>query len=143
MTDRISELIDYLKTKVESAPNQMGFKEVYYGDQTVIVATPTLCIGSATKDSELMPSRLEHMMYVYLIIYHGKVQDVQKNQKEADVFAEDLIDFLHLDPQMGDNVVHAWVSKSESGFAIRSGTLQSMHRLTLSAKTRTVNPFGG
>ena len=142
MSDRPSEIIQALIDKVEGESGQMGFQAVYYGDQAVIPATPVLCIGASVVDTELQPSRLNHDVHAYLLIYHGKIQDVQKNQKEADELAEDLRDFLHLDPQLGGLIIQGYIQRMESGYARRENSLMSTHRMTWHAMTRTVNPFG-
>jgi hypothetical protein len=143
MSDSPVEIVEALMAVVEAAPGQLGFGAVYYGDQAVIPVTPALCVGMAGMDSELAVSRLDHELFVYLLIYHGKIQDVQQNQKEADQLAEELRLLLHEDPQLGGRVIHGFVQRLESGYARRENSLMSMHRLTWFARTRTVNPFGG
>jgi hypothetical protein len=120
--------------------------DVWYGDQDRIGTTPTVCIEPSDKTRELSgaPNMTENNFEIYILVYHNKVQDNQITRKEVDQLAFEIEKLLHQDLQLATagvpRLIHGYVTRNESGYVWKNGTLYRTARLTYRGKNKTSLP---
>lgn len=134
VTEKVFEIIDIAKT-------DLGIEDVYYGDQELLPRMPSVTVESGTYSRELAgmggKGMTENMLNVFVMVYYGKVQDVQSNSREADALAEKLMDVLHTDVTLDGLVIHGHVATIEPGYATRRGVLMRSARITWQGLSKT------
>jgi hypothetical protein len=141
-TSSLPVLAQYLLDKVETDKVSLGVVDVFYGDQNRFPNYPTVCVEPSDKDRELhgAPRRTQVDTTIYILIYHGKVQDVRQNLKECDILAEAVEALVHADPDLGDQVIHSLVTRVESGYATKADSIVRASRLTVVARVQEQLP---
>lgn len=120
---------------------------LFYGDQNKIPVSPTICVEAGTVDRPLVGAmgpqgRVENAFTTYILIYHGRIQDVQVTKKEAEAYAEATAAFLDNNPRLvlGDGpdgkLIHGYCKTIDHGYANRNGTLMYGSRITHTGKTK-------
>lgn len=141
-THRLSVVSEALKSKFDSNRAMFGLEDVWYGDQMLVPRTPAISIEPGNKSRELQPLGLNSIntLIVYVLVYLGKVQEVQKNRLEVDKLSEDIEDFLHQDKQLGGLVIHGFVAAIDPGLAPRPtrDNLLRVDRITWQATSKTM-----
>ena len=131
----------------EANQAELGLADVWYGDQQQIPRTPTLCVVPDGKRRELQgsPRRVENTLRCYLLLYHSKIQDIQKNNEEVDQLAESLEKLVHADPTLGGLVIHSLVTDIDAGEVTRlvdtRRTMYRAARLTVEGISKTALPM--
>src|SRR6478735_11042624 len=99
MTDRVSVMTVYLRDLMVTKQAVLGLHSIYYGDQTKIPFTPTVCAEAGSKERALngAPRRTMVTMRAYLLVYICKVTSTEATRLEADTLAEDIEDQVHAD----------------------------------------------
>lgn len=122
-----------------------GISQVLYGDQDKINTTPLVCVESSEKRRALngAPRRTQVDFEVFILIYHGKIQDTQTTRRETDMLAEAVETRLHSDPTCGSNAVDSLVSNLSSGVSNKGGALYRATRLTFTARSQVQLPMAG
>lgn len=142
----MSEIITYQKARIENAKATLGLKDVFLGDQQRIPRTPALAVepGDMRDILDGAPRRVNRTFVFYLMVYHNKVQSEQITRLEAQLFAEQVQQFIHDDPWFGERpnhlVDHSLVTSNESGYASRSNSLLVTNRLTVEATRKIQLP---
>lgn len=115
-------------------------EDIYYGDQSQIPRTPTLCIEPDEKRRDLQgaPRRVLNTFSVYLILYISKVTDTQTNARDALTLAEDLEAVLHAEPTFGNLLIHSFATKVEPGYRVKANTQFRACRITFEGTNKTV-----
>ena len=144
-TDRVVVVAKYVQGRIEEAKSELGFKGVFYRDQNKVPFTPAVCVEPSTKRRDLqgVPRATRVTMEVVLLIYLYRIGSLEDVGADVDTLAEDLEAFLHLDPQMGGQVIHNYVSTVEYGYAQRDTSLFRTVRMTLEADSKVNLPLGG
>lgn len=146
-TDSFYVFSKKLQAIAEAAKDDLGITDIWYGDQKQIPRTPTLCVVSdgKTREIEGAPRRSRNTLKCYLVLYHSKIQDVQKNSEEVDQLAERLETEIHKDPTLGGLVIHSLVTSIDAGEITRlvntTNTLFRASRLTVEAFSKTLLPM--
>jgi len=146
-TDSFYVFAKALQSIAEAAKQDLGIIDIWYGDQKQIPRTPTLCIvpDGKTREIEGAPRRSRNSLKCYMVLYHSKVQDVQKNSEEVDQLAEALETEVHKDPTLGGLVIHSLVSSIDAGEITRlvntTTTLFRASRLTVEGLSKTLLPM--
>jgi hypothetical protein len=137
-TDKQSILVQAIVDKMLSNSAALGIQDVFYGDQDILPRTPVITVQAGPVQKDLVQTGFTTMntAHVFLTIYHGKIQDVQKNAKSADQLTEAVIDLLHLDKQLGGLVITGYVTTNEPGLADRGGMLKA-NRITWQGISKT------
>jgi hypothetical protein len=65
---------------------------------------------------------------------------MQTTRQQADNVAESVETLIHEDPTLGGTVIHSLVSRIESGYLMRRGSLFRASRLTVEATVQTQLP---
>lgn len=140
-TDRFSPITDKIYTILDDAKTSLGVMDVYYGDQELLPRTPAVTVESGAYSRELAgmggKGMTENRSTVYVMVYFGRVQDVQQNSRDADALSEAIMDVLHTDVTLEGLIVHGHVSGIEPGYATRRGVLLRSARVTWNGLTKT------
>lgn len=142
VAQRIYNILDANKVSLLTADGQL-----FYGDQDRIGVTPTLCVESGPTDRSLVGAlnRTENRLICYIILYWGKVQDVQVDKLQGEQCAEAIVRLLDDNLQLelagdGGVVIHGFVTDIDPGYILRNERRTLMHaiRLTWTGKTKTM-----
>jgi len=119
-------IVDLLK-----ADTSLGLNDVFYGDQTGTPNVPaaTVEIGSTERAYNQTGLQTNLTVDVSIVIYHGKLADVQTIKKELDQFAQAVEDCLHQDNTLGGLVISGIVISVEPGIAVVGRAQYYAHRL--------------
>jgi hypothetical protein len=142
-TDSIVVVVDYMIDKFKSNAGALGLKEVFYGDQELIPATPAITVEGQRKTRELETTshRTMNNIGVTMMLYHSGMQDTQVTQRDVEVLAEQVEALLHQDVVLGGLVIHGHVVEIEPGYADRSRVLLRAARIVW--RGRTLTRLGG
>jgi hypothetical protein len=122
---------------------------IFYGDQTKIPVTPTLCIEPGTTSRILAGvggfGRTENQLQCFLLLYYAKVDTNQKTKLAADLCAEGIAYHFDKNPTLeregdGGIVIHGFITSIEPGYSRRNEGKTLMHavRLTWTGKSKTI-----
>lgn len=149
MTDPAS-MVDHSKywlQLLKDSQSNLGIVDVYYGDQSRIPRTPTVCVEPGEKRNALhgAPRRVEVTIETYVLVYHNAVSSTQTIREEDDALAEAIENLIHGQPYMknaagDDQAVDSLVTRIESGFQQRSAALLRASRLTVESRVLTQLP---
>jgi hypothetical protein len=146
-TDSFYVFAKALQAIAEANKDELGIVDIWYGDQKQIPRTPTLCVvaDGKTREIEGAPRRSRNTLKCYLVLYHSKIQDVQRNSEEVDQLAEALETKVHADPTMGGLVIHSLVTSIDAGEITRlvntTTTMFRASRLTVEGLSKTLLPM--
>lgn len=132
-----------------NAPS-LGFKEsaVFYGDQSTIPESPTICVEPGQKERQLAgsPMMTDNIIRVGIIVYSTHVEN-EAAQKNGDRVSEDIEDFLNLRSQptmlyedgdlLGGNIMAGFVESIASGYQMKSDRKMRANRIIYRADTHT------
>lgn len=152
-TDKTSILVTYQVGLIKASALALGIPDlpgatvpggdpsVFFGDQTLIPVTPTICVAPGPRDRDIGHTkagfRSINTFTVFFMIYHGKVQDAQTNELQCLQYAESVEALLHQNKQMSGYVYNGWVERLDPGIAMRGGTLMRATRLTWIGNSET------
>lgn len=153
-TANFYKVAKYLQALVTANKVALGLQDIWYGDMDLIPHTPSLCVETGPTSRQLVgaPARVDNNFTVYLMIYHGKIQDVQLNRSDCDQMAVAVQNLLHTDLRL-DNptydgsvatgnglVVFGMVTGIEPGYTVRSKSLMRTSRVTWEGTSKTNLP---
>lgn len=144
LTDKITvvtgAIIDIFKAEQEA----LGLRDVWDGDMNMVPETPILAVIPSTKIRELnaapVVARID--LQVALMLYHNRLQEVQKQGREVQELSEAVEEVLHrhVNQTLDGLVIFGMVTRVEPGYADRSGTILRTTRLTWEAQSRQQLP---
>lgn len=146
MSDSVQTLTQYVQDTLDAGKVDSGIQDIWYQDQQKIPRYPAACVipGTKTRDYNGNARRTLVNLEVYVIIYFGKVQDIQENNIATVDIAETVERQLHVDSRCGGIVIQSLVTEVDPGYANRSGTLVAATRLTFSATSQiSLPPYSG
>jgi len=110
----------------------LGLSKVYYGDQAGIPQVPSATVEAGTAERSYNQTGLQtnRTVPVIIVIYHGKVADVQSIKKSLDQYAQAVENKLHEDSTLGGLVISGIVTSIEPGIAAVGKSQYLAHRLT-------------
>lgn len=143
MISSLVEFADATKTLLEDYQEELEIHSIFYGDQQKLPGTPVVCIEPDTKANDLVgsPRAVNVRFTVQILVYTAAINSPQINQRDADVLAEKIEDILHLDPQLGERVIHCMVDSIQSGYARKSGTLVRANKIQFSGQSKVRLPL--
>lgn len=134
MTGLLVATAQALVTKFKNNSVVLGLADdsVYYGDQTLIPRSPTLCVEPDNKEQELRGGsrRVNATVRHYILLYHSEVRSPQSNRLEADQLAEAVEDLIHADATLGGLLIHSYVTGIDSGYPTKQGVQWRGSRIT-------------
>ena len=124
--------------------DDVGIKQVMYGDQDKIPVVPFVCVEPSNKRREFngAPRRTRIDFELYVLVYYGMVQDTQLNRAEVERLAEVVETRLHHALTCDGLVINSLVASVESGAANKGGALMRATRLTFTAQSQVLLPSG-
>jgi len=130
-----------LESLLKDNQEALGISQVYYGEQQLYPEVPAVAIEPIMLDRILAGTGIggstENSFTVYIYIYHGTLEEVQKSRKQCDKLAADIERVLHHNLQLNGIIVHGFVTKCENGQANR-GQLLGATRLTWEGLSKTL-----
>lgn len=141
-TDKPSQvvqyMVDYLRDNWENI-NLNSPDDVYYGDQFRYPRWPSIAVQTANMRRSLnaVGSHTNNDFQLYILIFHGPLQNEQITERESMEYAETVMDLLHADRSLGGQMVHSYITVAEPGVAERGGAAVRTTRLTWEGLTKT------
>jgi len=109
------------------------------GDHELIPSSPTGCIfpGAVDRAYVGMPRRVEAVIQVFIMLYHGANIPRGQNQTEALALEDAVVDLLEKDANLGDDlVINTFVGRVEHGEVTRTRTKHYATRISLIITSR-------
>jgi hypothetical protein len=107
-------------------------------------------VEPGTKTREMYGAQRQMILNtdIDIIVYIGRVDDPNLNQREAVDVAEYVEDQLHINPRLRSNVnddntalaYHSFVTSVEPGYATRSGVLLRAVRVRFNVQSQQILP---
>jgi hypothetical protein len=130
-----------------SVKYQLGFMDVWYGDQNLIPQTPALVVEPGTKRRELSAAQdhTSNQIDTYFLIYHSPVSEMQNARRETIAVAEALERYLHrnhlrlFDAAVPANqlTIHGHNVELDPGYQFKGNTLYNAVQMTWRSITKT------
>ncbi len=121
--------------------NELGISDTWYGDQALYPKQPAVAVEPVTLDRALSGAgaggSVENSFHLFIMVFHGQLEDVQKNRRDADKMVADIEQLLHKNLQLNGLVIQGFVTKVESGQAAR-GSLLAVTRMTWEGISKTL-----
>jgi hypothetical protein len=121
---------------------QLGFQDVWLGDQAKVPRTPCVSVipGPKSQIYDSAPRRILAVTEVYVMVYHDRIEDTQENIRAAMALAEETEKVLHGDAQMGGLAIASLVTANDPGYVTRGGNQMSVSRLTFQVTSKAILP---
>ena len=115
-----------------ASDKDLGLSKVYYGDQAGIPQVPSATVEAGNAERAYTQTGLQttRTVPIIIVIYHGKVADVQGIKKSLDEYATLVETKLHEDSTLGGLVINGLVTSIEPGTAVVGRAQFYAHRLT-------------
>jgi hypothetical protein len=143
-TDSSEVIATYIYTKLNNPTNKtaLGLVDVWYGDQDLLPHTPAACVAPGTKQRQFQGAtfRTLNTLTTYILVYYGKIQDVQQNLHSATSLADNIETLIHSDLLLGGNVVSVLCTQNEPGMISKAGALLMGARMTFESQSYTTLP---
>jgi hypothetical protein len=143
-TDSSEVVANYVYQKLQDPTNMsnLGYTDVWYGDQELLPHTPALCVSPGTKKREFQGAsyRTLNSIETYIVVYYGKIQDVQVNLHAAQTMADALETLIHSDLTLGGLVIATLCTQNEPGYLRKGTDLMQGNRLTFESMSKTTFP---
>jgi hypothetical protein len=120
---------------------------IFYGDQSRIPATPSLCVEAGQTARTLAGvggnGRVENALTCDIFYYYARVEEVQVSKLTVEQGGEAIVDLLDQNPTLarggdGGIVIHGFIDLIDPGYAIKNKTLWHAVRLRWTGKTKTL-----
>jgi len=139
--DRFTPVTQHIFDLMESRKAQLGLLDVWYGDQVLNPRTPSLTVESGAFERVFAgvsgKGTTENAIRVTLIIYIAKIGDTQVNLKDSELMAEEIMDILHEDVNLGGLVLSSYVRSIEPGVIRKGASLMRATRISWQGMTKT------
>lgn len=138
-SDKVSVIGPMVEAYIKSRGNELGLRDVWYGDDDHIPETPAVLVTPGPKNREI--SATSHVTMTTfnfsLTLFHSRFTDPRITRQECDEKAEQLEEILHENRYLDGNLLHSYVSSMEFGVASRGNVLMKATRLSWVANSRT------
>lgn len=128
----VAKLIDTLLANKDA----LLLQDVFEGDQNLIPRTPAVCVIAGEQLRETwrasIPPTVKVSFEVYLMVYHGGVQDLEVTERQTLERTNAIKRVLDLDTTLGGLVIYGMVERAEPGYLNRNHTPVRVTRLTWS-----------
>jgi hypothetical protein len=140
LTDKLTEVTTEMLRILETERGALGIRQVYDGDMNIIPETPSVAVIPGTKSRELYaaPVTTRVDLQVALMVYHNRLQEVQKQQRETVELSEAIEELFHrhVNQTLSGLVIFGMFTSVEPGYADRQGTILRTTRMTWEAQSR-------
>ena len=138
LTSSLHDFSEYLFNTLTAASVDLGLQAVYYGDQNKLPVTPVACVEPEQKVRTLSDAQrgttVDFTVSIY--IYHGAIDSVQENRRNADRMADKVEEVLHRDLTCGGLVIHSYAESIESGYSQKAGSIQRTSRIVFTGRSK-------
>jgi hypothetical protein len=143
MTDSTNAIVQYVLMRLRSAAEGLGLQGVWLGDQNLMPTTPNACVIPGPTNIELAgANRYSQWTFeVFVLVYHGKIQETQQAEEECMQLAEALTLFLNKLISCKGLLVHSMVTAIEPGYSERNNAMYRTSRITLQGYSRITLPL--
>ncbi len=140
LTQRLSVVSQAIIDLLEANKESLGIEDVFDGDMSLIPRTPAIAVVMDSKDRTLSgaPNRVDNTFSIYLMVYHGKIQDIQINQRAAVVLTEEIELLLHADNTLGGILIDSRVTAVQQGAVDRGNSKLRTSRMTWYGMSKTI-----
>lgn len=120
----------------------LGLVDVWYGDQDLLPHTPAACVAPGNKQRQFQGAtfRTLNTFETYILVYYGKIQDVQANLHSVTLLADNIETLVHSDLLLGGNVFSVLCTQNEPGMISKAGALLMGARMTFESQSKTTLP---
>jgi hypothetical protein len=127
---------------LEANTSALVIQDVWYGDQELLPRTPAVCVNPGTKKRQFQGATFRTLndIETYVLVYFGKIQDVQANLHGATQLADSIETLVHSDLTLGGNVIAVLCTQNEPGMINKAGVWMMGARLTFQSMTKTTFP---
>jgi hypothetical protein len=143
-TDSSEVVANYIYTKLNDPTNKanLGLVDVWYGDQDLLPHTPAACVAPGNKQRQFQGAtfRTLNTFETYILVYYGKIQDVQANLHSVTLLADNIETLVHSDLLLGGNVFSVLCTQNEPGMISKAGALLMGARMTFESQSKTTLP---
>lgn len=131
---------------LDASKATLGIADVWFGDQTNVPRTPTLCVEPGVKQRELHSAQNMTLNNIdtFFLIYHSTLNTTQQvSRRDVVEFAEAIETFLHtnhlrLFSAGGEQLtIHGFCTDMDPGFAYKEKTLYNAVRMTWTSMSKT------
>jgi hypothetical protein len=140
LTDLMSVVTSALIEILEAEKAAYGIRQVFDGDVSIVPETPSVAVIPGQKNRELYGAGLMTKvdLSVALMIYHNRLQETQKTQREVIELSEGIEELFHRhgNQTLGSLVIFGMFTMVEPGYADRQGTVLRTTRMTWEAQSR-------
>jgi hypothetical protein len=144
LTDSADVIATYIFNMLNASANKtaLAVQDVWYGDQELLPRTPAVCVNPGTKKRQFSGAtfRTQNDIETYVLVYFGKIQDVQANLHGATQLADSIETLVHSDLKLGGNVIAVLCTQNEPGMINKAGVWMMGARLTFQSMTKTTFP---
>jgi hypothetical protein len=141
-TDSADVIATYIYDMLEANTSALVIQDVWYGDQELLPRTPAVCVNPGTKKRQFQGATFRTLndIETYVLVYFGKIQDVQANLHGATQLADSIETLVHSDLTLGGNVIAVLCTQNEPGMINKAGVWMMGARLTFQSMTKTTFP---
>lgn len=143
-TDSAEVVATYITNKLSDPTNManLGLQSVWYGDQHLLPKTPAACIVPGEKRREFQGATFRTLndIQTYVLVYFGKIQDIQQNLHSAMQLAEAIELLVHQDLLLGGNVISCLCNIIDPGVINKGGVWVMGARMTFQSMSKTTLP---
>jgi|SRR5246127_4956399 len=131
-----------IKAKIDAQMGALGIAATFYGDQTQVPKTPTVCITPGNKRREYQGASLMTLntFETYVFVYFCKIQDIQQNLHGAQTLADAIEPIVQADLTLGGIVIGTLCTQNEPGMVNKMGSLMMGNRMTFESFSKTRLP---
>jgi len=120
--------------------------DVFYGDQTNIPRTPTICVepGTLTRtlDGAATPPPTLNEFEVLILVYLQELGGIQTLEKSKDLLLDQVVDVMHEDWTLGGLLVFGYCHTIDPGYAMRGNKLMRCGKISYRGMNKSflINP---
>lgn len=117
LTSSIVDITDALKAYLQAGVGTIGIasEDIRYGYTGQIPTFPALSLENVTKRRNIKATRQWEIHFTAdIVVYHGKIQDAQINEREENVITEAVEDYMNLTRTLDGLVISSHVRASDS-----------------------------
>jgi hypothetical protein len=144
LTDSAEVVANYILTKFQdpTVKASLGLQDVWYGDQDLMPHTPALCVTPGVTKREFRGAtfRTLNTIETYVLVYWGKITDIQQNLHNAQHLADQVVFTVHSDLKLGGLVTAVLCTESDPGLINKAGVWMMGARLTFESISTTTFP---
>jgi hypothetical protein len=143
-TDSSEVVATYIYNKLNDPTNKanLAVSSVWYGDQQLLPTTPAVCVVPGEKRREFQGATFRTLndIQTYVLVYFGKIQDIQANLHSAMQLAEAIELLVHQDLLLGGNVISCLCNIIDPGVISKGGVWVMGARMTFQSVSKTTLP---